>query len=258
MPGRQTRLTVSPARYPAAIFDLDGVITRTAAIHAAAWKALFDAYLARRGDQEGRDYAPFTVDRDYPEYVDGKPRYAGVQAFLQSRGIELPYGDPGDGPERETVCGLGNRKNELFRESLEVQGVAAYADGVGLVQRLRRAGCRTAVVSSSRNCARVLAAAGLEALFDARVDGVERERLGLAGKPEPDMFLEAARRLDATPARCLVVEDATAGVEAAARGGFGCVVGVDRAGHGDALRRHGAHIVVTDLAAIAVAGAGDD
>lgn len=258
MAEQEPAVAISPTRYSAAIFDLDGVITRTAQLHAGAWKELFDAYLAGRSARDQREYAPFDIERDYSEYVDGKPRYAGLEAFLRSRDISLPYGDPEDPPGKDTVCGLGNRKDELFHQRLRRQGVRVYDAGVGLVSRLRQVGIKTAVVSSSKNCAAVLAAAGLEPLFDARVDGAERERLHLEGKPAPDMFLEAARRLGTAPARCVVVEDAAAGVEAGARGGFGCVIGVDRGGKGTILRDRGAHIVVTELSRIAVVESSDE
>ncbi len=227
----------------AVIFDLDGVVTRTARVHAAAWKELFDAYLERR---LGDDAEPFT-DHDYREYVDGKPRYDGVADFLASRGIELERGDPSDSSDADTVCGLGNRKNGIFRRRLEEDGVEVFDTTVSLIRRLRARGVGTAVVSSSKNCALVLETAGLADLFDERVDGVTSEELGLDGKPAPDIFVEAARRLGVDPGDAAVVEDAEAGVAAGRAGGFGLVIGVDRADHAGDLRESGADIVVRDL-----------
>lgn len=241
--------TLSVERFDAGIFDLDGVVTRTAEVHAAAWKSMFDGYLAARADTDGH-HQPFDIETDYAEHVDGKPRYEGVRDFLRARGIELPYGDPDDSPDEETVCGLGNRKNRLFVERLRTDGVEIYESSVVFIRALRRVGMKIAVVSSSRNCREVLQAAGIEALFDARVDGEELRRLGLAGKPEPDMFLEAARRLESTPERSLGVEDAIVGVRAAKAAGFGCVIGVSRGTHAEALRAGGADIVVDDLGSL--------
>lgn len=245
---------ISPRHYDAAVFDLDGVITRTAAVHARAWKAMFDAFLEDFGGADGDAVpAPFDADRDYRRHVDGKPRYDGVRDFLAARGITLPDGDPDDPPERRTVCGLGNRKNQIFREQLERDGVDVFSSSVDLVRALGDAGIATAVVSSSRNCQAVLDAAGIGGLFQARVDGNDLQRLGLPGKPAPDMFLEAARRLSVEPARCVGVEDALAGVEAIRAARFGLVVGVDRSGNAAALYAHGADIVVPDLALLEVA-----
>lgn len=236
--------------YKAVILDLDGVITQTAHLHAQAWKRMFDEYVQQRTEGEG-DHAPFSIDSDYPEYVDGKPRYDGVQSFLASRGIELPWGSPDDRPDEETVCGLGNRKNAHFHELLQERGVETYADAVEQARRWRRQGLKTAVITSSRNGRTLLEVAGLEDLFDARLDGIDAAELGLAGKPAPDVFLEAARQLSVTPQEAIVVEDAIAGVQAARAGGFAFVVGVTRNGDDDALREHGADIVVADLREIA-------
>jgi alpha,alpha-trehalase len=238
---------IDPADHDAVIFDLDGVLTRTAAVHAAAWKALFDRYLLRRAD---RPFVPFDSDSEYRRHVDGKPRYDGVRDLLASRGITLPRGSPDDPPGRETVCGLGNRKNEIFRRRLARQGVEVYESAVRCVDELRAAGVRVGVVTSSKNGEAVLEAAGLRDRFPVRVDGLTLERLHLAGKPAPDVFLEAARRLEVAPARAVVVEDAAAGVEAGRRGGFGLVVGVDRGGGGE-LSAH-AHVVVDDLSRVRV------
>lgn len=234
-------------RFAAVLFDLDGVVTRTAAVHAAAWKRLFDAYLERRARRTGTPFAPFDADADYRRYVDGRPRADGTRAFLEARGIvDLPAGSPDDGPEAETIHGLGNRKNLLFREALASDGVAVYETVVELLRTLRARGVRTAVVSSSRNCRAVLDVAGIADLFDVRVDGVDLAEHGLPGKPDPALFLEAARRLGVPPGRAVVVEDAVAGVAAGRRGGFGLVVGVDRGDRASALAEAGADIVTGD------------
>jgi beta-phosphoglucomutase family hydrolase len=219
---------LSPRDYDAVLFDLDGVLTRTASVHAAAWKKLFDAFLKERAAATGEAFAPFDIDTDYRRYVDGKPRYDGVSAFLESRGIALPYGTPDDGPDARTVCALGNLKDRYFMQHLEQHGVEADQAAIDLVRSLRAQEIRTAVVSSSNNCAAVLEAAGISPLFDARVDGTVLTRLGLQGKPAPDAFLEAAQRLRVEPSWAVVVEDATAGIEAGHAGRFGFVIGVDR------------------------------
>lgn len=234
--------------YDAVIFDLDGVITQTATLHKIAWKALFDEFLACYSARIGTSQRPFDADTDYRLYIDGKARYEGVASFLASRGIDLPDGDPGDGPERETLCGLGNKKNAIYRDSLKRLGVEVYSSSVDLIHALRKKQFATAVVSASRNCGEVLEAAHLSNLFDTRVDGIDLERMHLRGKPEPDSFLEAARRIGVEPVRAVVVEDAIAGVAAGRKGGFGRVIGVDRTGHADALKSAGADIVVADLA----------
>ncbi len=239
-------------RYRAALFDLDGVVTKTAVVHAAAWKTLFDGFLELHAGRTGQKFVPFTVDGDYLDYVDGKPRYDGVESFLAARGITLPYGDPADPPERETVCGLGNRKDEMFVAQLERDGVEVYPASVSMIRQLLDAGTATAIVSASNNCRLVLETAGIADLFQTRVDGLEATRLSLQGKPAPDTFLEAARRLAVEPAQAVVFEDALAGVEAGRRGAFGWVVGVDRTGNRNALAAHGADVVVADLGEIAV------
>ncbi|HEU4975445.1 MAG TPA: beta-phosphoglucomutase family hydrolase [Baekduia sp.] len=231
----------------ACLFDLDGVLTQTAKVHAAAWKEMFDGYLRRHAEEAGEPFAAFTQS-DYDRYVDGRPRTDGVRAFLASRGIELPEGDPGDPPDRATVAGLGNRKNELLRDVLDRQGVEVYDGSVRYVHAARDAGLRRAVVSSSKNCRDVLRAAGIDDLFEAVVDGNVAAEEGLAGKPAPDTFLAGARRLGVEPAEAVVFEDALAGVEAGRAGNFGEVVGVDRVGQAEALREHGASVVVRDLA----------
>ncbi|MGH3044200.1 MAG: HAD family hydrolase [Gaiellaceae bacterium] len=235
----------------AVIFDLDGVVTRTARLHAEAWKRLFDEYMATRARRLGEPFRPFDLQSDYRRFVDGKPRYDGVASFLASREIELPFGSPTDPPERETICGLGNRKDRYFRVALAAKGGDPYPTTLLLIGALRKRGVRTAVVSSSRNCEAVLKAAGIEALFDVKVDGVDAAELGLPGKPDPAVFVEAARRLGVDPIEAAVVEDAIAGVEAGRRGGFGLVVGVDRSEQFEALRAAGADVVVGDLQEIA-------
>jgi beta-phosphoglucomutase family hydrolase len=204
--------TISPRDYDAVLFDLDGVLTRTASVHAAAWKKLFDGFLEQRATRTGEPYVPFDIAADYPRYVDGKPRYDGVASFLDSRGIELPLGEPDDGPDVQSVRALGNLKDGYFLQHLEQHGADPYESAIALVRKLRAQEIRTAVVSSSNNCAAVLEAAGIAQLFDARVDGTDVTRLGLKGKPAPDAFVEAARRVGAEPSRAVVVEDAIAGV----------------------------------------------
>lgn len=241
-------------RLEAVVFDTDGVLTDTASVHGAAWKRLFDEYLRQRAERDSEPFRAFE-EADYLRHVDGRSRYDGVAGFLASRGIELPWGDPADPPGRETVCGLGNAKDRYFVTHLRDQGALAFPSSVAFVRRLRESGLRTAVVSASRNMVAVLESAGLRDLFDAEVDGVEAGRLGLAGKPDPALFLEAARRLGVAPARAAVVEDALAGVEAGRRGRFGVVVGVDRGGQAAALAERGADVVVADLGELKLEGA---
>lgn len=240
---------LTPRLHQAVIFDLDGVVTRTARLHAAAWKQTFDEYLQQK---QGANWQAFDDVEDYRHYVDGKPRYDGTRSFLQSRGIHLPEGEPDDPPDRETVCGIGNRKNARFLELLKREGAESYASTLTLIHVLRQAGIRTAVVSSSRNCVAVLESVDALHLFDAKVDGVDAEEAGLEGKPAPDIFLEAARRLGVSPQHAVVVEDAIAGVEAGRAGGFVLIIGVDRTGHAHGLRVHGADVVVVDLAQVSV------
>jgi beta-phosphoglucomutase family hydrolase len=236
-----------PDDISACLFDLDGVLTQTAKVHAAAWKQVFDEFLRRRAQETGQEFVPFDAVRDYDEFVDGKPRYDGVRSFLASRGIELPQGSPGDPPDANTVDGLGNRKNELVLKLIRERGVEPFEGSVRYVRAARDAGLRRAVVSSSTNCRDVLAAAGIDDLFEAVIDGVLAEREDLKGKPAPDTFLAGARALGVEPPGSAVFEDALAGVEAGRAGGFGIVVGVDRIGQAEALRAHGADIVVRDL-----------
>ena len=236
-----------PEGIRACLFDLDGVLTRTATVHAAAWKEMFDEYLRRRTEETGQPFVPFDVDADYKPYVDGKKRADGVRSFLASRGIDLPEGSPTDPPTLPTVNGLGNRKNELVLARMAA-GVEVYPGSVRYVEAVRDAGLRRAVVSSSANTRAVLRVTGQEDLYEEVVDGVTAEREGLAGKPEPDMFLFAAKCFGIPPAEAAVFEDALAGVEAGRAGGFGFVVGVDRTGQAEELQLHGADIVVSDLA----------
>ena len=236
-----------PAGITACLFDLDGVLTQTAKIHADAWKRMFDDFLRDWHDRHGQPFEAFDRPTDYDEYVDGKPRNDGVASFLESRGIELPWGSSSDPPEAETVHGLGNRKNDLVLELIRHQGVEPYEGSVRFVEAARDRGLRRAVVSSSTNCRDVLVAAGIDHLFEVRIDGVVAEREQLQGKPAPDTFLAGARALEAEPAKAAVFEDAQAGVQAGRAGRFGWVVGVDRTGQAEALRRRGADVVVQDL-----------
>jgi beta-phosphoglucomutase family hydrolase len=226
---------------------LDGVLTQTAKVHGAAWKQMFDGYLRGSAQQTGQPFVAFSA-ADYEEYVDGKPRYDGVRSFLKSRGIELPEGQDDDPPDAVTVRGLGNRKNEIFTRLVREDGVEAYPGSVRYLRAARDAGLRRAVVSSSRNCHDVVVGAGIEDLLEVRVDGVTAKQERLRGKPAPDTFLAGARALGLTAAEAAVFEDALAGVAAGRAGEFGFVVGVDRVGQAEALKQHGADIVVTDLA----------
>jgi len=251
--------TISKSRHDAVIFDLDGVVTQTAAVHSAAWKRLFDTYLAERAARAGTSpggagsaapdpaLRPFDLEADYRLHVDGKPRYDGVRDFLASRGIDLPAGDPADSPESETVCGLGNRKNAFFNAEVEEHGVKTFPSTIALIHELQGAGIKVGLMSSSKNTAMVLAVTGTTDLFEVRVDGVVAAEIGLPGKPDPAMYLEAARRLGVEAARSVVVEDALSGVEAGRRGGFDLVIGVDRLDQAAALAEAGADVVVDDL-----------
>ncbi|HET7666214.1 MAG TPA: trehalose-phosphatase, partial [Mycobacterium sp.] len=244
-----TSVIIDPRLHDAVIFDLDGVVTDTASVHAAAWTLMFNEFLQHRPAFDGENHAPFTED-DYRRFVDGKPRHDGVVDFLASRAISLPFGSPSDDTQ-DTVHGLGNRKQRLFLEKLEA-GVPVFESTVALVRKLTEAGVTTAIFSASRNCEQILAAAGLGELFAVRVDGVAADALGLPGKPDPAVLLEATRRVGAIPERSVVVEDAEAGVEAGRNGGFALVIGVDRTGHANDLLRHGADVVVSDLAEVTV------
>jgi beta-phosphoglucomutase family hydrolase len=228
------------------IFDLDGVITSTAKLHFAAWKRMFDEYLEGRSQKEVSNFQPFQKS-DYLAYVDGKPRYDGVRDFLASRQISLPEGNKDDSPDRETVCGLGNRKNKYFLEILGKEKPEVFQTSIEFIRSIRAKGMKTAIISSSRNCAQVLRATGTENLFDAKVDGLDLESLKIRGKPDPAMFLEAAKRIGIKPEYDAIVEDSQAGVRAGRRGSFGLVIGVARSDDHDELKASGANIVVSDL-----------
>ncbi len=232
----------------ACLFDLDGVITRTAVVHARAWKDMFDEFLRQRSERTGEPFVPFDPRADYEKYVDGKPRADGTRSFLASRGIELPQGDPDDDPGAPTVNGLGNRKNQALLERIAADGVQVYDGSVRYLHAVRAAGVRTALVSSSANTVEILRVTGLADLFEARIDGLVARERGLPGKPAPDTFLAGAAELGVGAHEAVVFEDALAGVEAGRAGGFALVVGVDRVGQADALREHGADVVVEDLA----------
>lgn len=229
-------------------FDLDGVLTQTAKVHAAAWKQMFDEFLKERAKQSGGEFREFDAEKDYDTYVDGMPRYDGVRSFLESRGIELPQGSPSDPPSAQTIDGLGNRKNELVLKLIHDRGVQPYEGSVRFVRAAREAGYACAVVSSSTNCRDVLRVTHIENLFDAVIDGVVAQEKNLRGKPAPDTFIAGAKALGHEPHESAVFEDALAGVEAGRAGRFGWVVGVDRVGQREALKEHGADIVVEDLA----------
>src|SRR5947209_16721005 len=237
-----------PDGVTACLFDLDGVLTQTAKVHAEAWKSMFDEFLSEWAPAHGQEFVAFDPVDDYDEYVDGKPRYEGVASFLASRNIDLPQGTPDDQPSAETIDGLGNRKNELVLRLIHERGVQPYDGSVRYVHAAIEAGLRRAVVSSSTNCKDVLRAAGIDDLFEEIVDGVVADREHLKGKPAPDTFLAGAKALGVEPRAAAVFEDALAGVEAGRAGKFGFVVGVDRVGQADALREHGADVVVKDLA----------
>jgi beta-phosphoglucomutase family hydrolase len=239
-------VTINRGDFDAAIFDLDGVLTDTARVHAGAWKEVFDSFLQRWAQQHGLAFQPFDIEADYLAYVDGRPRYDGVRSFLASRGINLPEGSEHDPEDANTGHALGERKTRLFRQALQ-QGIDPEPGAESLLKKLRQMGVGIAVASSSKNCSAILSAAGFDHLIDARVDGVDADELGLPGKPDPALFLEAARRLRAQPSRTILFEDALAGVEAGRRAGFGSVVGIDRGRQSKALRERGADIVIQGL-----------
>ena len=251
--GADARATISPRRFDAVVFDMDGVVTDTARVHASAWKRMFDEHLRRLAEVSGGEFIEFDIERDYLTYVDGKPRFDGAKSFFASRSIGIPDGEPGDPPEAETVWGLSARKQSYFLDALAEDGADAYPTTLALIEDLRAAGIATAMITASRNSAQVLESAGVGDVFDARVDGVVAAELGLRGKPAPDVFLEAADRLGKDPSRAVVVEDAQAGVAAGRAGGFGLVIGVDRAGQREELLAGGADVVVDDLGEVRVA-----
>jgi len=233
--------------FDAIIFDVDGVITKTAVVHAASWKVMFDEYLRLREERDGEPFKEFTYESDYLTYVDGKPRYKGVQSFLESREINIVFGDAGDQPDTETVCGLGNRKNVTFTKVLREKGVEIYQSTVDLIHNLKANGIHIGVASSSKNCQYILKSAKLEGLFETCVDGVVSAELGLNGKPEGDIFVKAAENIGAQPVRSIVVEDAVSGVQAGVNGDFGLVIGVAREDNEEDLKSNGADIVVKDF-----------
>jgi alpha,alpha-trehalase len=239
-------------RIKAAIFDLDGVITDTANTHAKAWKLMFDQYNDRRRKEGKEPYETFTIENDYIQHVDGKPRYMGVKDFLSSRNIELPYGTPKDKEDMETVCGLGNRKNEMFLETIKKEGAEILQENVRKAIEWKKAGIRTGIVSSSKNCQMILQSVDLEDLFETRIDGVVSAEKNYKGKPAPDIFVKAAENLGVAPADALIVEDALAGVEAGRNGHFGLVIGITKEEHEEEMRQHGADIVVENLAHLPV------
>ena len=243
---------MSGLSFESVIFDLDGVITDTAQVHAAAWKETFDEYMRMRERRDGEAFKEFTHENDYLPYVDGKPRYKGVESFLTSRGISIPFGDSQDAPDSETACGIGNRKNDKFREVLAKQGAVVFPSTVDLIRELRKRNVRIGVASSSKNCLPVLETTGLAELFETRVDGIVSTELNLNGKPEGDIFIRAANNLGVPVAKSVVVEDATSGVQAGRNGGFGLVLGIARENNTEELLENGADIVVTDLSQITI------
>lgn len=244
--------TISKADFDAVIFDLDGVVTDTASVHAEAWKKMFDEFLSRHAAGRNIPFQPFDIERDYLLYVDGKPRIDGVRSFLESRSIDLSEGGPDDTPGTETVHGLGKLKNGYFLRHIKEHGAVVYESTVEFIHRLKKHGFKTAIISSSKNCAMILDSVNLTDLFEVRVDGVDSEVLGIQGKPAPDIFLEAAKQLDVKPERAVVIEDAISGVQAGQAGKFGLVIGVARTGDRDSLLKNGADVAVEDLAEITV------
>ena len=236
--------------FQSVIFDLDGVVTKTAKVHAHAWKKTFDEYLRLRTERDSEPFNEFTYQHDYLNYVDGKPRYQGVKNFLESRGIHLPFGDPSDSTDKETICGIGNKKNKLFNELLQKEGAEVFESTIRLIKSLKENGIKIGVASSSKNCLPILKSVNIEHLFETRVDGVVSAELNLKGKPEGDIFVTAAKNLDTLPENSVVVEDASSGVEAGRNGGFGLVLGVTRENNETELAKYGADIVVPDLAEI--------
>ncbi len=247
MKARDANVIIKTSEYDAIVFDLDGVVTDTAGVHAAAWKQLFDEFLKNYAEKTETEFVPFDKEDDYLKYVDGKPRYKGVEDFLKSRGITLEQGDPEDPPDKETICGLGNKKNIAFQERLENDGVAIFDSTVKLIETARARGMKIGIISSSKNCEPVLKRAGLLDLFEVKVDGVDAAEMGLKGKPHPDVFLSAVDQLGVAAQRSVVVEDAISGVRAGDRGDFGLVIGVDRTGIEEQLLEKGADVVVKDL-----------
>lgn len=238
--------------FDAVIFDMDGVVTRTALVHARAWEKMFNEYLRSRERQFDEPFPQFTHEADYLPFVDGRPRYEGVSSFLKSRSISIPFGNPDDKPGKDTVCGLGNRKNELFNQTLEEEGVGVYDSTIAFVKELLRRGVRVGIATSSKNCALILKKAGIAGLFETCVDGVVAAALGLKGKPDPDIFTTACDSLGVRYDRAVVVEDAVSGVQAGSKGQFGLTLGVARQNNILELLLNGADIVVTDLSEISI------
>jgi beta-phosphoglucomutase family hydrolase len=238
--------------FDAVIFDMDGVITKTAVVHSLAWKEMFDEYLHYREIAYNEPFKEFSHADDYLPYVDGRPRYQGVDRFLKSRGINIPFGEAEDEPRKETACGLGNRKNEFFNKVLEEDGVGVYESTINLIKELLKRGVKVGVATSSKNCVLILEKAGITDLFETRVDGIVSVELGLKGKPEPDIFTTAADNLGVEYDRAVVVEDAVSGVQAGAKGNFGLVIGVAREDNEHELKSNGADVVVKDLAEISI------
>jgi len=238
--------------FDAVIFDMDGVITKTAVVHSNAWKNMFDEYLHFREKTYNEPFKEFTHTDDYLPYVDGRPRYQGVERFLKSRGINIPFGDPNDEPKKETACGLGNRKNEFFNKVLEEDGVGLYDSTIKMIKELLARGIKVGVATSSKNCDVILGKAGIADLFETQVDGVVSAKIGLKGKPEPDIFTTAADNLGVKYSRAIVVEDAVSGVQAGAKGNFGLVLGVAREDNAHELKSNGADVVVEDLSEISI------
>lgn len=249
----QALATIPMHSFCAVIFDMDGVVTRTASVHSLAWTNMFNEYLRHREQTQGEPFREFTHTTDYLPYVDGRPRYQGIEAFLKSRAIALPFGTPDDEPRKETICGLGNRKNELFYQLVEERGVELYDSTVNLVRELRAGGVRVGLATSSKNADLVLKKAGIFDLFETRVDGIVSARLGLRGKPEPDIFTTACGNLGAPPGQSVIVEDAVSGVQAGAKGKFALVIGVARENNAPELKAGGADVVVPDLAQASLA-----
>lgn len=246
------KVKVSPEKIHAVIFDMDGVITQTAHVHAVAWKEMFDDYLKKRADARGETFIPFDSDLDYNRYVDGKPRIEGIKSFLESRDISLPMGSSEDAPDAETVQGMGTKKNRFFLDILKKEGIKPYQGTVNLIHDLKKNGIKVGVISSSKNAKEVLSGAGVLDLFEVRVDGIYSEQHNITGKPAPDIFLEAASQLGVEPSYSIVVEDAISGVQAGSKGGFALVIGVDRVGQEEELKKNGADVVVKDLAEVSV------
>ena len=238
---------ITPDKFDAVLFDLDGVITDSAKIHAACWKFTFDTFLKRHANDTGGKFIPFDIDSDYLIYVDGKPRYEGVRDFLNSRNIQLEEGTPDSPAHEQSICGVGNRKNELVNIAIQSKGVDFYQSSLDFVENIVKAGIKTAVVSSSQNCEAILSSVDILHLFPVRVDGTVAIEKGLEGKPSPDTFLEAAKELGVKPEKAVVIEDAISGVQAGKNGNFGLVIGIARKDNADDLLNNGADIVVSDL-----------